>query len=260
MAETFDFTADLLTRWARVPAAKRPEVLLGALKTVAQGAEWRPLWSIAKRESAANYMVEHRLPADAQGATKVWERLKDTTYRDNPQRDPALWSVGRGPWGMMTPYYVSRWDALADPRILHHPFVASVVALRTVASIVASGARTWTQVNEAWASGKWDRDSEGARDRARRFRERLERDGYGHLADAAPIVLPAGWGRGEQPGQDARLAELVSAFERGMDSLPPLPPPDPRTAPATLTTWLGLGMVVAGLGTWMVYRARSLPR
>lgn len=258
MADTFDLEQDLFSRWARVAASERPKVLLGALKVTAQGAEWRPLWSIAKRESSANYMMEHKLQADAEGATEVWDRLKDSVYKDNPHRDASLWSVGRGPWGMMTPYYVSRWDHNADPRILHHPFVASVVALRTVASIVAGGAQTWTQVNEAWASGRWDRDSEGSRDRARRFRERLERDGWGHLADATPVVLPAGWGRGMQPGQEARLAELVRAFERGMDAMPPPPTPDPRSAPATLTTWLGLGLVVTGLGTW-AYLSRSRP-
>lgn len=250
---TFDVLTDL-ARWRAVPKDDRPAVLLAALKQTAGPAEWRPLWSIAKRESAANYMVEHRLPADAAGATKVWQRLQNTTYKSNPYRDPALWGVGRGPWGMMTPYYVSRWDADASPLVLHHPWVASVVALRTVAGIVRSGAQNWTQVNEAWASGRWSRDSEGARDRAARFRARLDRDGWGHLADARPNVSDAGWGTKPQDDQVGRVAELVRAFTGGNESGQggeDKPPPVPPVAPAS-TPWLGLtlGAMAAGILLW----------
>jgi len=246
---SFDPNVDL-ARWRAIPRDERPAILLSALKQVAGPAEWRPLWSIAKRESAGNYMVEHKLPADAAGATKVWNRLKDSTYKSNPYRDPALWSVGRGPWGMMTPYYVSRWDADASPLILHHPWIASVIALRTVGSIAKSGASTWTQVNEAWASGRWNRDSEGARDRAQRFRARLDRDGWGHLADARPVVSDAGWGTRPQSDQLERVAELVRAFTGGGKNgdgnggeSPPVPSPAP-----TKTPWLGLTLAATGVG------------
>ena len=150
---------------------------------------------------------------------------------------------------MMTPYYVSRWDANASPLILHHPWIASVIALRTVASIAKSGASTWTQVNEAWASGRWNRDSEGARDRAQRFRARLDRDGWGHLADARPIVSDAGWGTRPQSDQLERVAELVRMFTAGggNGSEGDKPAPVPPRAP-TRTPWLGLTLAATGVG------------
>lgn len=227
-----------LARYSSLPRDERPAAMRRALELVSKGAEYRPLLAIATRESGLNYMVEHRLPADASGARKVWERLKGTTYAENPFRgDASLWTVGRGPFGMMTPYYVARWSRTASPLLLHHPYVSSVVAWRTVASMVRSGARNWTEVNEGWASGRPRNASEGAKGRAERFRERLERAGVGFLADRAPPASP--WGReGDQDGQGAAVLELSREGGGGEA------PPDPTNPP--LRSRAAAGVILLG--------------
>lgn len=201
------------------PRAERQLITARALQAVAEdaGAEWRPLAAIASRESNGNFLVIHDLPADAKGAAKVWDREKGRLYKDNPFRDPLLWSVGRGPYGQMTPYHVWRWSALAHPYILHHPYLAAVVALRTVAGVLASNPRaTWLDVNEAWSSGKSKNQSEASQARRERFRARLERAGVGHLADLRPVTSSAGrmsWGRRPQAGQLERIAAIQRAAE-----------------------------------------------
>jgi hypothetical protein len=202
------------------PRAERALITFRALQAVAEdaGAEWRPLQAIATRESQGNFLVIHDLPQDAQGAAKVWEREQRRLYKDNPFRDPKLWSVGRGAYGQMTPYHVWRWSSTAHPYILHHPYLSAVVALRTVAGVVAGNPRaTWLDVNEAWSSGRSKNQSAASMERRERFRARLERAGIGHLADLRPVTSSAGrasWGRRPQEGQLDRIAAIQRAAEQ----------------------------------------------
>jgi hypothetical protein len=218
----------------------------------ASGAEWRPLWSIAKRESAADYLAEHKLKADREGSLRALKRNRDRLFAGNPFLDQIdLWDRGRGPFGMMPANHLHRWDAKASPMVLHDPWIASVIALRLVERHKRSGAQTWAQVNEGWASGKVSNTSAGAQDRAQRFRARLERDGWGHLADAEPRT--GTWGVGPQPDQASRLAAIAArctgeqVTEPVDPTVPPLTPSAGGTGTAVLAAVGAIGLVAGAI-------------
>lgn len=232
-------------------AEARRKALKAALICIANasGSEWRPLWSIAKRESGADPNVEHLLQADRRGSLKALERNRDRLFSGNPHLDQIeLWDRGRGPFGMMPANHLHRWDPKASPMVLHDPWIASVIALRLVERMRRSGASTWLEVNEGWASGQPLRKSAGATDRAARFRKRLEADGWGHLADASPVT--GTWGVGPQDDQAARLASIAARCT-GEVIAPPDPINPPEIQSPGVTTAIGITLGIAGSGLLM---------
>lgn len=240
-------------------AESRRTALRSALVCLAQasGAEWRPLWSIAKRESTGDPNAEHMLAADRNGAVKALKRNRDRLFNGNPYVDQIeLWDRGRGAFGMMPANHLHRWDPLASPMVLHDPWISSVIAFRLAERFHKNGARTWAEVNEGWASGRPLNTSAAAQDRARRFRERLTRDGWGHLADARPET--GSWGTGPQADQASRLAAIAARCTGEV-----IAPPDPIEPPVIPSPGGNMaaaifGLAATGLAMWGISRwARS---
>lgn len=62
---------------------------------------------------------------------------------------------GLGPLGLSVRWTLSKWDSHADAEVLHIPEVAAVVAIRILRRAVRlHGAKTWTEANSVFATGK----------------------------------------------------------------------------------------------------------
>lgn len=220
----------------------------------ARGGDGRVLRAIAGRESGLNHAIEHRLPADAKGSIRAWRR-NQRLFADNPHYEQmGLWDHGKGLFGMMPAYHLQRWDPTAHPDVLLNPWVASVVASRLVRSCMRSGARTWADVDQCWATGR-PRRTVSWEPRRQRMIRRLQRLGYPPgLVDVKPE--PGDWGRGPQPGQMDALWALAEQFDPSLveDAGDDIELHDDRGAltftppPGEPQSWHGLWVAAALLG------------
>lgn len=193
-------TTELPSRRAVVDnATKRAnaQIILDVL--AAKGGDGRFLRAIAGRESGLNHVIRHLHPADRGGSVTAWRRNR-RRFANNPHYyEEEAWDHGKGLFGMMPGYHLHRWDPNAHPDILFNPYVASVAAARLAAGCMRSGAKTWADVDQCWATGSPRRGS-GWEARRQRMRNRLRRIGYPEdLVDQRP--QPGGWGRGPQDDQ-----------------------------------------------------------
>lgn len=188
------------------------------LRTVAEiagpTADGRVLLPTAKRESNFNHRVDAKHSADVDGATQVFNRLRDTTYKVNLWRDrPELWQTSRGLFQLMVPYHVTKLGADWAPTVLWHPVAATIAAARLINRLAAAGAKNMCEVRSGWAGGPgyWTRDPTFA-ERCASLRNRLQAMGLPvELADR-PIssfgLAPFGTG---PKGSDNAVINALSA-------------------------------------------------
>lgn len=152
-------------------------IIVETVRRIAGGsADARALLPTAKRESNFAHRVDAKHEADIKGATKVFERLKDTTYKNNPWRNsPALWQTSRGLFQMMVPYHVTKFGEDWAPTVLWHPVAATIAAARIFNRLAAAGAKNMCEIRSGWAGGPgyWNRDPKFDK-RCASLRSRLE--------------------------------------------------------------------------------------
>ena len=110
---------------------------------------------------------------------------------------------GLGPFGLSVRWTLAHWDREADHEVLKIPEVATVIALRIYSRAVKlHGAKTWTEVNSVFATGKIKvRPGKDAK-----WCARLER--YGVDCNAKPEGLGATLGLGKTHDQHEVLESM----------------------------------------------------
>lgn len=113
--------------------------------------------------------------------------------------------LGLGPLGLSVRWTLGHWDRSADPEALMIPEVAAVVAIRIMRRAVRlHGAKSWTEVNSVFATGKIKKRP----DKDRKWCKRLARRGIDCNSNPAG-QLGKKLGMGKFPNQEKILEEMT---------------------------------------------------
>lgn len=156
------------------------DVIVRTLRYVAPDSDPRALLPSAQRESNFVHKIDATHPADVEGAKKAFERNKDGLFKNNPWvAVPSLWATSRGMFQFMPANHLHRFDPNADPRVLWHPVVNTIVAARLFNKHVQAGAKNLCDVRSGWAGGTkyWEKDPKYA-ERCKSLKNRLVSMGF----------------------------------------------------------------------------------
>lgn len=241
-------------------------IIKETIEYVSPGADASPLLAFALRESNFNHRVDSKNQADIEAGKRAFDRNLARSYSQNRWRnEPGLWHTSRGLFQFVVANHLLRWDRNADPRVLWHPVVSTIVAARLWNRMVQQGASTVCDMRSGWAGGPgyWRKDP-NYQQRCESLRARLVRMGFDpSLADRdAKSFGYEVFGTGPQPW-DAAVVAQVSGVNGIMDHLSPewIPeswtegnifrpmPPRPNETKKTTTfpnlvAWLSLSFLI----------------
>lgn len=193
------------------------------LKAWAPGSDPRALQTMSWRESRWSHKAEGDKAAAARAFVKNRHKWVANPWVDQP----ALWAASRGLFQLMVPYHLQRWSRTAHPYALFHPVISTVAAARLWNRAQQMGAKNMADVRIVWAYGRL-RFKPGDPEYDKRVattRARLGKLGFPESLLYKPIADfgLAPFGRGPQPDQDAKLAQIAGAI-----GLPRTAPPAER--------------------------------
>lgn len=184
-----------------------------------------PAWlhSFAVRESALDHNAEHDVGLAFKAYRRNWQIFADAGNPwalppDDPDLDRERWDRGRGLFGQMVGNYLQRWDPVADPRVLHHPVVATVAAARGFNVAQQRGAENLVDVRQLWGTGRPKAHTDYQRKRwewrREKERARFRRLGYDPDLVEQPIHMwnMGGFGAGPFADDYDRLWAIASSI------------------------------------------------